>query len=278
MIEIGRTLGIRRNEVGPASVLFFYLFLIIGAYVMGQAVGNALFLEVFPKHLPYAMIGSALVIGAFVSAYIRLSHRLRLEFLVVGTLLFFAASFALFWWLTRFHVRLIYLLVYAWVYALGAMGPMMGWTLANYVLTTREARRIFTLIQLGPILGGMLVGFATADVMHHGRLLPPTLLLMMALILGAAAALVRLLFRREGKRLAEVRLTPAAGRDAPKNFRQSVRVIRLSRSVASQPASWATNSSSSPKAVLATTQRQWLPSSRASMATWPSSRWSSSWA
>jgi len=78
MIEIGRTLGIRRNEVGPASVLFFYLFLIIGAYVMGQAVGNALFLEVFPKHLPYAMIGSALVIGAFVSAYIRLSHRLRL--------------------------------------------------------------------------------------------------------------------------------------------------------------------------------------------------------
>ena len=61
--NLGRALGVRRGEAGPASLLFFYLFLMIGAYIMGQAVGDALFLSVFPKHLPYAMIGSAVVSG-----------------------------------------------------------------------------------------------------------------------------------------------------------------------------------------------------------------------
>src|SRR2546422_346118 len=114
MIDVGKAFGIRRHEGGPASLLFFYLFLIIGA-------------------------------------------------------------------------------------------SMMGWTLANYVLTTREARRIFALIQLGPILGGMFVGFLTADVIHHGHLRPNALLLVVALILVGCAMLVKLLFQRAGQRLAEVR-------------------------------------------------------------------------
>src|SRR2546428_8173293 len=110
MIDVGKAFGIRRNEVGPASLLFFYLFLIIGAYIMGQAVGNALFLEVFPKHLPYAMIGSAVMIGGFVSGYIRLSHPLRLGKLVTGPPPVFAFSFFLFWVLALFPFRSLFLL------------------------------------------------------------------------------------------------------------------------------------------------------------------------
>src|SRR2546425_983100 len=126
MIDVGKAFGIPPHEVAPASLLFFYLFLIIGAYIMGQAVGNALFLEVFPRHLPYAMIGSAVMIGGFVSVYIRLSHRLRLEMLVIGALLFFASSFTLFWWLTRFHYRPVFLLVFIRGFTLRPMGPLIG--------------------------------------------------------------------------------------------------------------------------------------------------------
>src|SRR5690242_9035326 len=129
--DLGRALGVRRGEAGPASLLFFYLFLMLGAYIMGKSVGDSLFLAVFPKHLPYAMIGSAVVIGVFISAYIRLSHRLRLETLINCTLLFFSVSFVVFWWAVQYSYRPVYLLIYAWVYAIGAIGPMMGWTLAN---------------------------------------------------------------------------------------------------------------------------------------------------
>jgi AAA family ATP:ADP antiporter len=227
--QVGRVFSLRRDEVTPATFLFFYLFLVIGAYIMGKSVGDALFLDVFPKHLPYAMIGSALTIGVLISAYIRLSHRLRLELLVVWSLLFFVFSFVVFWWLTRYQYRWVYLLVYVWVYAAGAMGPMMGWTVANFVLTTRAARRVFGFVQLGAILGVPFVAFFTADMMHHGHLRPPTLLLLVAALLGVCVLLIKLLFRDQARRSHTLSLTPSAGQDTPKNFGQSVSLIRNSR-------------------------------------------------
>jgi len=227
--HVQRMFSMRRGEVTRASLLFFYLFLIIGAYMMGQAAGNALFLKVYPRHLPYAMIASALTIGAFVSAYIRLSNRLRLEPLVIASLLFFALCFTGFWSLTHFKAPWVYLLVYVWVYAMGAMGPMMGWTLANYVLTTREARRVFAFIAAGGILGGTFMSFFTADVLGHGHMRPQTLFLAIAFILMVCALLVRLLFRSTRQRLAAVSFAPTASHMTPKNIRQSFKVIRSSR-------------------------------------------------
>src|SRR5512146_3251165 len=127
--NIGRLFTMRRDEILPASILFFYLFLVTGTYLMGQAVGDALFLQEFPKHLPYAMIGSALMAGLFVAVYSRLSTRMALESLVISSLVFFAACFALFWWLTQYHVTWVYWLVIVWVYTAGAICHMMGWTL-----------------------------------------------------------------------------------------------------------------------------------------------------
>jgi AAA family ATP:ADP antiporter len=221
--------SLRRDEGVPATLLFFYLFLVLGTFYMGQSVGDALFMRVFPEHLPYAMIGSALLSAPLVLVYIRVSHRLRLEPLIIGALLFFSLSFVLFWWLTYFRANWVYMLIYIWVQTAGVMGPMMGWTLANYLLTTREARRIFGFIQIGAILGVPCVCFITADIMHHRHLLPKTLLLVMSLMLGVCALLVRLLFRQAPERLVDVSLAPAASQDAPKNLRQSLSLIRGSR-------------------------------------------------
>ena len=227
--HVGRVFSMRRNEVAPATLLFFYLFLIMGAYMMGKSVGDSMFLDVYPRHLPYAMIGTALLIGGFVSSYIRLSHRLRLQPLVIGTLLFFAFSFSLFWWLTRFQFKWVYMLIYIWVYTVAAMGPTMGWTLANYVLTTREARRLFGFIQAGAIIGVPFVGFITADVMRHGHAKPQTLLLVVALLLGVCTLLVKLLFKSARQRLAGISPGSASNEVSPKNLRQSLKLIQNSR-------------------------------------------------
>jgi hypothetical protein len=39
------------------------------------------------------------------------------------------------------------------------LAPTQVWTLANYVLTTREARRVFGLRAGGAIAGGIFAGF-----------------------------------------------------------------------------------------------------------------------
>ena len=230
MIEhIGQIFSLRRSEVGTASLLFFYLFLVTGAYMMGQAVGDAMFLHVFPDYLPYVMIGSALMSGALVAVYIRLSARIRLESVIVATLAFFALSFAIFWWLTQLQNRWVYLLVLIWVYVAGAIWPMMGWTLANYALTTREARRIFGFIGAGALLGGAIVSFTAADMVRHGRLQPQNTLLAIALILVVCALLVRRLFRSAGPRLATANQPAGAGQETPQNFGQSLNLICSSR-------------------------------------------------
>jgi AAA family ATP:ADP antiporter len=223
MASVQKMLGVRREELLPASLLFLYLFLVIGAYIMGQSVGDALFLSVYPKHLPHAIVATAFVVGMVVSAYIRLSHRLRLQPLIAGSLLFFAGAFALFWWLSKGHARLAYPLIYILVYTVGAMGPTIGWTLANYLLTTREARRVFGFIGAGAILGGTFCGFLThAATPRYVR--PETLLLLVAAFLAACAVLVRLLFR---KRLG-LPDAPAA-HETPKNLGQSLALIFESR-------------------------------------------------
>ena len=224
-----KTLNLRRDEFAPASLLFLYLFLMIGCYFMGQSVFDAKFLKAFPNYLPHAIIGAALVVGLFASVYIRLSHRLRLEILVISSLVFFALSFVLFWWLTRLQTRWVYPLIYIWVYLAGAMGPTMGWTLANCALTTREARRLFGFIGAGAVLGAPCAGFITADVIRHGYARPETLLLVMAGLQGLGAVVVRLLCRQTGPRQAALGVTPTADPATPKNIAQIWAYMRTSR-------------------------------------------------
>jgi AAA family ATP:ADP antiporter len=224
-----KTLNVRRDELAPASLLFLYLFLIIGCYSMGQAVGDAIFLKAFRNYLPHVRIGTAVVVGVFAWVYIRLSHRLRLEVVIIGSLLSFALGFVVFWWLAHFLGRRVYPLICIWVYLVGAMGPIMGWTLANCALTTREARRVFGFIGAGAVLGFPCAGFITADVLHHGYARPATLLLAMAALQGLGAVVVRLLCRQTGRRFTALGLAPAADAGTPRNFEEIWAFIRGSR-------------------------------------------------
>lgn len=225
-----RALNVRRHEFGLASLLFLYLFFIIGAYIMGQSVGDFLYLKAFPKYLPHAIIATALVVGIFASVYIRASHHLRLELLIIGSLIFFALSFVVFWWVTGLHVKWVYPLIFILVYLTGAMGPTMGWTLANCLLTTRQARRVFGFIGAGAVLGAPCAGLFVADVIRAGHMRPETVLLVIAAILGLCALLVWMLVRQasEGGE-AVLALAPPISGDVPKTFRQSWSHIRRSR-------------------------------------------------
>ncbi len=222
-----KALNVRRNELLPASLLFCYLFLVIAFYIMGQSVGDALYLNTFPNYLPHAIIGTAVMAGVFVSVYIRLSHRLRMETLIAGSLMFFAVSFVAFWALTWTSFKWVYVLIYLFVYTSGVVGTTTGWTLANYVLTTREARRVFGFIGAGAIMGGIFGGLFTKVATKWIR--SETLLLVIAGFIGICVLLVLVLFRGKGSRLREINRGPAASHESPKNFRESLAMIGSSR-------------------------------------------------
>jgi hypothetical protein len=92
-----RLLDLRAGELERGLLLFAYLFLVIGSFVTGKAVRDALFLDEFGALLlPYADIAVALLVFVWVAAYLRISGRVTLRNLIVGSLLFFAVNCLLF--------------------------------------------------------------------------------------------------------------------------------------------------------------------------------------
>jgi ATP:ADP antiporter, AAA family len=189
-----RALNIQPGDLGRGLPLSLSLFLTIGAYVIGKVARDALFLTQFPAvGLPYADIASGLLVGFVVVLYLRVGRRTSVGRLLVGSPLFFAATCALFWVLTHYsRPTWLYPVFYVWVGMFGVLAPTQVWTLANYLLTTREAKRIFGMVGGGAILGWIFGGYLSRIIARafgtESLLLAMTVLLVMCSAFMAIAS------------------------------------------------------------------------------------------
>src|SRR5687767_13654405 len=153
--------------------MFAYLFLIMTSSVASKASRDALFLDRYRAiDLPYVDIAIAVLVGAAASAYIWFGHRVNLRNLQVGSLVFFAANALAFWtWsvAASHQSGALFVVIYLWVGVFSVLAPSQVWTLANHVMTTREAKRSFGFIGSGAILGWIVGGLVTrAGVSRFG--------------------------------------------------------------------------------------------------------------
>lgn len=222
MTVVARILGLSEGEWARAWPLFCYLFLVTAGMVASKATRDALFLEQFSATaLPYADVVIAVLVGLVVSAYLRAHRRWALRSLHLGSVLFLASNCFVFWWLSLSHGRsgTLFTTIYLWVGVFGALAPMQVWTLANFVLTTREAKRTFGFIGSGAILGWIVGGFATR--VTAPMLGTQTLLLWVGGTLVISAGLVDLAWRRAST-------GPAATDDRALGLRDSLKLVAAS--------------------------------------------------
>ena len=161
--RLERVLDLRPGELGRGLLLFAYLFFVIGSFTVGKAVRDALFIDEFGAMLlPYADMAIAAIVGIWVSVYLRIARRANVRALLMGSLGFFALNCLVFWYLTHISdAPWLTPVVYVWVGMFGVVAPAQVWTLANYVLTTREAKRMFGFIGSGATAGWIIGGFVT---------------------------------------------------------------------------------------------------------------------
>lgn len=192
-----RALGLTGQELRRAFPLFAYLFLTMASSVASKAARDALFLDRYrATDLPYVDIAIAALVGIVAGLYIRIGHRTNLRNLLVGNLLFFASNALVFWWWAAVSVlesNLLFIVLYVWVGVFSVLAPSQVWTLANYVMTTREAKRAFGFIGSGAILGWIVGGFATRTAVS--RFGTESMLGFVALSLMGCAALVIYIWR-----------------------------------------------------------------------------------
>ena len=215
---------LQRGDGRRGALLFTYLFLTMTCYQLGKTARDALFLSVFKaSKLPYANVAIALLVGVVIAAYLTIARRVALRDLLVGCLLLFASVQVGFWWLVRFQPELKwqYPAFYIWVGILGVLAPTQVWTLANYLLTTREAKRVFGLVGAGGILGATVAGLLAQALARTKGLGTQSLLLAMGILLVLCAVLVVLLWR---ERSAAATAAPHARPDS-KGLRRSLGVV-----------------------------------------------------
>jgi AAA family ATP:ADP antiporter len=194
---VERALGMTGAELRRALPIFAYLFLTMSSSVASKAARDALFLDRYRAiDLPYVDIAIAGLVSVAASLYIWFGHRTNLRNLQVGSLLFFAVNAAVFWTWSAFGSHesgVLFVVIYLWVGVFSVLAPAQVWTLANHVMTTREAKRAFGFIGSGAILGWIVGGLATrAGVSRFGT---ENMLAFVALSLIGCAALVTLIWR-----------------------------------------------------------------------------------
>ena len=222
-----RVLNIDPEDLGRGSLLCACLFLVISSYKIGGVAGAALFLSRFQaRQLAYADIASSVLVAAVIAGYVPIARRVLFRDLLVASMIFFAATWALFWGLAHYYSRLFWVFpaLYVWVKIFGVLGATQIWTLANYVLTTREAKRVFGMVGGGAIAGGIFAGFLSTTMAK--RFGTESLLLAMALFVLICGGLVILVWRSGRALVGDAQGT--AGKSAetvPRNLVASIRLL-----------------------------------------------------
>src|SRR5258708_38326889 len=155
-----------------------------------------------------------------------MARRVVFRDLLVGSMIFFAATWALFWGLAHYYSRLIWVFpaFYVWVKIFGVLGATQIWTLANYVLTTREAKRVFGMVGGGALAGGIFAGFLSKAMAK--RFGTESLLLAMTFFVLVCGGLVILVWRRGRAVVGEAQETAAVPAEtAPRNLAASMRLL-----------------------------------------------------
>src|ERR1700736_3809393 len=224
---IERALNVHPGDLGRGTLLCSSLFLVISAYKIGGVAAAALFLSRFQaRQLAYADISSSVLVAVVVAVYVVVARRVHLRNLLLGSMLFFASNCAVFWVLAHRYASLVWLFpaLYIWVKVFGVLAPTQIWTLANYVLTTREAKRVFGMVGGGGVAGWIFSGYFSKTVTRHFG--TESLLVGMVFFVLICAGLVILIWRSGQAAVAGGNeIEEGTGQNSPRNLNQSMRLV-----------------------------------------------------
>jgi HEAT repeat protein len=111
--------------------------------------------------------------------------------------------------------------LYVWVGIFGVIAVTQVWTIANFVCTTREAKRLFAMLGSGGIAGGIAGGFLTKWMAP--KFGTESLLLLIAAFVALAAGLVVIIWKQ---RPVVEDPDAVAANEGPRNLFESFKLVR----------------------------------------------------
>ena len=217
-------LNIHPSELRPALGLSLYLLLGIASVICLKAAADSLFLTQFDAtRLPYVDLAITALVGLVVGLYLRLSNRVSQGRLILWTQVFLILNLLTLWYLLGQGVFGIPALLYVWVGIFTVLIPSQVWSLAGSIFDTRQAKRLFSLVGAGGILGAALGGQFASRV--GPRIGTENLLLATLGFVVASSLIVSALIGERRKPLVRA----SGGSSGNASFAASFRLIRSTR-------------------------------------------------
>lgn len=135
-----------------------YLFFAVSAFISGRICRDTLFLDRFDQGtLAFMYVTVALVVPLGASIYGKIADRYRRDKIILGTLSSVILALLGIYFLLRISVSDVLLIFfYNFVELMGAFLMIQFWTFAGDIFTTREAKRLFSVIGAGGVLAGII--------------------------------------------------------------------------------------------------------------------------
>ena len=154
---------IHPGETYRVGVIACLLFFLIAGNNLIKIARDSIFLgHHSASELPYLYILVALLAGATIATYTKLTANLSVTRLILLTNTVIFCSLAFFWFLlTFFNPGWSHYAFYIWSAIAGMIPVAQLWTFVNEIFTPEEGERLFGFLTAGGTVGGAAAGFGS---------------------------------------------------------------------------------------------------------------------
>lgn len=193
---VSRILGLRQEDFARTALIFLYLFFVLLAQYILKSVSKSLFLNNNQsEQLPFLYITMALAGGTFAYLYTKMTAGWTLHDALNASVFIILVSLLSIWVLLVVVPQdWVYYVLNVWVGLFSLVLVSQGWLVAGNVFDPRSAKRVYSLLASGAVLGAACGGSLTAALAHQvtGESLVPLSGVAILLAYGCFRLLVRL--------------------------------------------------------------------------------------
>ncbi len=194
-------LGLQKGEREMALLMAGYHFLLLIILYLLKPVRDSLFLAGRgPDELPYVFILTTVLVVPVVILHTRLGQSLQVGRLVDGVTLFLAANLVGLYWMVATNASWAPYVLYAWVSIFSLLITSQFWLLANAIFGASQAKRVFTVLSAGAILGAVVGGELTGFLVNLVGIDSQALLFVGGVLLAGSVGVNRWIRKRQRER------------------------------------------------------------------------------
>ncbi|MCP4896012.1 MAG: cyclic nucleotide-binding domain-containing protein [bacterium] len=191
-LTAGDFLGVRRGERGLATLFFMYFLLLTTCQYAAKSVRQSSYIDALGAgNLPWVYLLVALVSFPVLVFYSRQTARFDDRTLIIASCVGLAVGLVVFFWAWGIYQGWpLALTFYVWMTIAFGIAVSQFWSYANSIFDPRQARRLFSVICAGGLLGGVpggqLARWVTEIASTRYTLLAAAILMLVVVALVSA--------------------------------------------------------------------------------------------